>query len=118
VKVKFFLFLAIIFLLSLKPLIAPAYDILNHGELVAQFARETSAGPDHGEIVSEIARNKFKSGENFALSFDGLDDFVVINHSPTLVFGKEITLEAWVFPKSPFFTKLTLTNKYMVMFGF
>lgn len=84
-----------IFTTLLNPSIA---NQSNHGQNISNVAKSTEPGPQHGQIVSEAA--KTKSNKNYALSFDGLDDYVTIPHKDIHNVRSNFTIEFWLkFPE-------------------
>ena len=58
-------------------------------------------------IISEMTSyHVFAANPSYALDFDGTDDYVEIQHNPSIIFSDAVTIEAWVNP-----TDLT-TNTY------
>lgn len=70
----------------------------NHGSKVSEVAKSTPPGPGHGETVSEAARDK--SANEYAISFDGIDDFVSVLSSDNYNFGRNnFSIEWWEYRK-------------------
>jgi len=70
-----------------------------------QYAYDGSGNNNNGRLgtgvnpdVSDPTRTTGKVGG--ALSFDGVNDYVTASDSSSLTLGGEITVEAWVYPKS------------------
>jgi PKD repeat protein len=57
---------------------------------------DSSEGANHGTISGAVRTTSGKHGS--ALSFDGIDDWVTINDSPSLDLTTGMTLEAWLYP--------------------
>jgi len=59
-------------------------------------AYDLSGFGNHGTIIGA----QWKRGKiGFALHFDGVDDYVKVNHNPTLSLYDEVTIEAWIYLK-------------------
>jgi hypothetical protein len=61
-------------------------------------AYDKSGNNNNGALYNGVAWTTGKFGN--ALSFDGLDDYVRVEHSASLVFTNNITIEVWIYPKN------------------
>lgn len=98
-----------IFTTLLNPSIA---NQQNHGQYVSNIAKSTEPGPTHGQIVSEAARNK--SQNDYALSFDGVNDYVEIPHNDIFNLENSLTIESWVKTTG---SNVYILNKHISTYG-
>lgn len=61
-------------------------------------ANDSSGYNNHGTLYNDPAWIKGKIGK--ALNFDGVDDYVNVPDSPSLDITNNLTVEAWVYPRS------------------
>ena len=62
-----------------------------------EVARDVSGNHNHGVVQGPVWVER---GTGYALSFDGVDDYVDCGHSPSLDLTSAVSLEAWVQPGS------------------
>ena len=70
---------------------------LNFEEGSGSTVNDNSGNNNHGTITGATYTTNSKFG-NYALSFDGLNDYVTIHDDSTLDITDELTLEAWIYP--------------------
>ncbi|MCD6219320.1 hypothetical protein J7K43_02915 [Candidatus Calescamantes bacterium] len=73
--------------------------------LGSELLKDSSEYKNHGTLVNmdisaDWVNGKFTYKNNYALDFDGIDDYVVIPNSHSLNPSSGITLEAWIYPRS------------------
>ena len=71
---------------------------LRFDEGSGEIAKDSSGNNNNGKIIGGATYIKEKYG--FALSFDGVDDYIDCGRKPSLDDPKAVTLEAWIYPKA------------------
>lgn len=62
------------------------------------IAQDSSGYGNHGTLVNGPTQVASLPELGNALQFDGVDDYINVSHSDSLIFTNGITLEAWVYP--------------------
>jgi nitrous oxidase accessory protein NosD len=87
-------------------------------EMVSYWKFDEGSGTIAGDSADEndgtfLAGPSWTNGKvGGALNFDGVDDYVHIPNSPSLVIADEITLEAWIYVPTGATGDRTIVNKY------